>query len=113
MKAYLIIVIFVFMCCICRYTLVKIMPELNKNILNFGYGINFKYKGMLAHSFDGFYIVTKIILHSVNDLKFLPIDFYETCYYLNEDFRCHHNSKMYIPNLKIHCRKIVLFVDFL
>ena len=51
MKAYSLIVI-IFMCCICRYTSVEIMPELQKNILN--YGINFKYEGMLAHSFDGF-----------------------------------------------------------
>ena len=38
---------------------VDIMPELKKNILNFGYGVNFKYEGMLSHSFDRFYIVTK------------------------------------------------------
>ena len=31
---------------------VDIMPELKKNILNFGYGVNFKYEGMLSHSFD-------------------------------------------------------------
>ena len=31
-----------------------IMPELKQNILNFGYGVNFKYEGMLSHSFDRF-----------------------------------------------------------
>ena len=46
------------------------MPELRKNILNFGYGNNFKYKGMLAHSFDRFYVVTLFILPTVNDLNF-------------------------------------------
>ena len=35
------------------------MPELRKNVSNFGYGANFKYEGMLAHSFDRFYVVTK------------------------------------------------------
>ena len=35
------------------------MPELKKNILKFGYGINFKYEGMLAYSFDRFYVITK------------------------------------------------------
>ena len=77
MKAYSLIVI-IFTCCIFRYTSVEEMPELKKNILNFGYGINFKYEGMLAHSFDRFYVVTKFILHTINDLKFLPIDFNET-----------------------------------
>ena len=39
--------------CICRFAFVEIKPELNKNILNFGYGINFKYEGMLhIHSID-------------------------------------------------------------
>ena len=32
-------------------TSVKIKPELQRNILNFGYGINYKYEGMLTHSF--------------------------------------------------------------
>ena len=40
-------------------------PELKKNILKFGYGINYKYEGMLAHSFDRFYIVTTFILPSI------------------------------------------------
>ena len=31
---------------------VDIMSELKRNILNFGYGVNFKYEGMLSHSFD-------------------------------------------------------------
>ena len=68
MKAYSLIIIFV--CCICKYTSVHIMPELKRNILNFGYGINFKHEGMLSHSFDRFYVVTKFILPNINDLKF-------------------------------------------
>ena len=59
MKAYSLIIIF-FACCICRYTSVEIMSELKENILNFGYRINFKYKGMLAHSFDQFYVVKNL-----------------------------------------------------
>ena len=44
---------------------IKFNPELQRNILKFGYGINYKYEGMLAHSFDRFYIVTKFMLPSV------------------------------------------------
>ena len=36
---------------------IKFNLELQKNILKFGYGINYKYEGMLVHSFDRFYIV--------------------------------------------------------
>ena len=38
MKANSLIVIFIY--CIYDYTSVDIMPELKRNILNFGYGIN-------------------------------------------------------------------------
>ena len=38
---------------------IKFNPELQKNILKFGYGINYKYESMLAHSFDRFYIIMK------------------------------------------------------
>ena len=87
------IVIFVFACCVCKYTLVEIKPKLKRNILNFGYRINFIYEGMLAHSFDRFYIVTKFILPSVNDLNFSPIDFDVKCSYLDQDLKRHHNAK--------------------
>ena len=49
---------------------IKIRPELHRNILNFGYGINYKYEGMLAHSFDRFYVVTKFMLPMIGDIKF-------------------------------------------
>ena len=59
MKAYSLFIYII--CCIYRYTFFEIKPELKKNILKFGYGINYKYEGMLAHSFDRFYVVTKLI----------------------------------------------------
>ena len=46
---------------------------------NFGYRINLKYKGMLSHSFDRFYVVTKFILPTIEDVKFSPIDFDSEC----------------------------------
>ena len=47
---------------------IKFNPELQKNILKFGYGINYKYEGMLAHSFDRFYIIMKFMLPSMGDI---------------------------------------------
>ena len=112
MKAYSHIVI-IFTCCICMYTAVEIMPQLKKNILIFGYGINFKYKGMSAHSFDRFYVVTIFISPSFSDLNFLPTDFDERCNNLNEDLVHNYNTKEYMSNLELHCRKIVPFISFL
>ena len=48
-----------------------------------GYGINYKHKGMLAHSFDRFYVVTKFILPSLGDLKFSDLNYDNTCAYLD------------------------------
>ena len=61
---------FTFICFLCQSTSTKIKPELKKNILNFGYSINYKYEGMLMHSFDRFYLVTKFILPFIGDLNF-------------------------------------------
>ena len=50
---------FCFFACVYESTVIDIMPELKRNILNFGYGVNFKYKGMLSHLFDRFHVVAK------------------------------------------------------
>ena len=81
MKTYSLIIIFI--CCICKHTSEDIMLELKRNILNFGYRINFNYEGMLSHSFDRFYVVTKFILPTIKDVKCLPLDFDSECNYLN------------------------------
>ena len=60
----------------------KIKLELQKNILKFGYGINYKYEGMLAHSFDRLYVIVKFILPTLHDLKLLPIRYGKECTYL-------------------------------
>ena len=43
--------------------------------LEFGYGINEKYEGMLTHSFDRFNVVTKFILPSIRDLNFSKLNY--------------------------------------
>ena len=51
--------------------------------MKFGYGINYKYEGMLAHSFDRFYVITKFILPTMDDLKLSPIKYNKECNYLH------------------------------
>ena len=61
----------VFWIIICMYstTAVSIMPELKCNVLKFEYGVNFRYEGMLSHSIDRFYMVTKVEIPKVSDLN--------------------------------------------
>ena len=54
---------------------IDMMPKLKKNVLNFGYGANFKYEGMLTHSIDRFYIVAKYKIPKVEHLQFITFTF--------------------------------------
>ena len=68
---------------VCDSSAVDIMPELKRNILNFGYGVNFNYKGMLSYSFDRFYIVTKFKLPKTKNLRLATFKFDFECSYAN------------------------------
>ena len=84
---------------------VDIMPELKRNILNFGYGVNFKYEGMLSHSFDRFYVVAKFELPKVEDLRLITVDFDSKCSYLTK------NDSYYTKLLKYYL-KILPYMEF-
>ena len=91
---------------------IEIRPKLQRNILNFGYGINYKYEGMLAHSFDRFYVVTKFMLPTTGDLKFSKLDFDYTCMYMDNEYAPNTDSRKYLLELKTHCNKIKPFVTY-
>ena len=85
----------------------SIMPELKQNVLRFGYGVNFRYEGMLAHSFDRFYVVTRIEIPKVSDLNLTVFQF---------DYNCSHvkniekDIKFKVPDMirdmfNVYCRK--------
>ena len=69
--------------CLCQDSAIDTVPELKKNVLNFGFGVNFKYEGMLAHSFDRFYVVAKFEMPKIEDGKLTTFSFDLTCNYLN------------------------------
>ena len=84
---------------------IDMMPELKKNVLNFGYGANFKYEGMLTHSFDRFCIVANYEIPKVEHLLFTTFTFDLTCNHLNI-------SKSPLLRYVKHCRRIVPYVKF-
>ena len=96
---------FCFITCVYDSSDIDIMPKLKRNILNFGYRVNFKYEGMLSHSFDWFYVVTKFALPRVEDLKLTTIDFDSNSSYLK-------GNGNYMKKLHRHSLRIVLYVDF-
>ena len=111
MKNYLLF-IFVQFYCIYKCTSIEIISELKRNILNFGYGTNYKYEGMLAHSFDRFYVVTKFTLLSVGDLDFSKLNYDNTCAYLDDRNICNADTKKYLLDLLVFCKKIEPYVSY-
>ena len=84
---------------------IDVMPKLKKNVLNFRYGANFKYEGMLTHSFDRFYVIAKYKIPKVEQLQFTTFNFDLTCSHLNV-------SKSPLLGLIKHCRRIAPYVKF-
>ena len=82
------------------------MSELKKNVLNFGYSVNFKYEGMLTHSFDRFYVVAKYKIPKNENLKFTTFSFDLMCNHLNI------SKKSYLLRYIRHCRRIASYVKF-
>ena len=97
---------FNFICYFYQSTSTKVKPELKKDILNFGYSINYKYEGMLTDLFDRFYMVTKFILPSIGDLKFSPLNYDSTCVYLDNRNMHNSKSKKHMLYLKTFCKKL-------
>ena len=84
---------------LCEVLAVDVMSELKKNVLNFGYGANFKYEGMLTHSFDRFYVVAKYEIPKVEHLQFTTISFELMCNHLNI------SKTSYLLRYIRHCRR--------
>ena len=91
---------------------IEIKPQLQRNILNFGYGINYKYEGMLAHSFDRFYVVTMFMLPTIGDLKFSKLNFDHTCAYTENEYVQNIESRRYMLELKAFCNEVRPFVIY-
>ena len=85
---------------------VSIMPELKHNILQFGYRVNFRYEGMLAHLFDRFYVVTRIEIPTVSDLNFTVFQFDDNCSHV---INIEKDTKFKVPStikdmFKVYCK---------
>ena len=97
---------------VCGTSAVSIMPELKHNLLRFGYGVNFRYEGMLSHSFDSFYVVTKIEIPKVSHLNLTLFQF---------DYNCSHvvntekGTNFKIPStikkmFNVYCKNIIPYM---
>ena len=66
---------------------------------------------MLAHSFDRFYVITKFVLPTLDDLKLSPIRYDKECKYLrNLDDEENDQIKENIKGLLLYCSKLRPFM---
>ena len=97
-------ILFLILCASLPKHFYKIRLELKKNIKNFGYGINYKYEGMLVHSFDRFYVVTKFVLPSIGDLNFSTLNYDNIYAYLDNKNMSDTDSKKHMGDLMTFCK---------
>ena len=67
---------------------------------------------MLTHSFDRIYVVTKFILSSIGDLDFSKLNYDKTCTYLDDRNIHDAESKKYLLDLVVFCKKIEPYVTY-
>ena len=85
---------------------------MKEKYFEFGYGINYKYEGMVTHSFDRFYVVTKSMLPSIEDLKFSNLNYDNTCAYTDNKNAQNTETRKYMLDLRTFCKKIEPFVIY-
>ena len=73
--------------------------------------VYYKYEGMLAHSSDRLYAVTKFMLPMIGDLKYSKLDFDYTCAYMNI-YAPNTDSRKYLLEFKTYCNIIKPFVSY-
>ena len=96
----------------CGTSAVRSIPELKHNILKFGYRVNFRYEGMLAHSFDRFYVVTRIEIPKVSDLNLTLFQFDCNCSHV---INIEKDTSFKVPStikdmFKVYCKNIIPYM---
>ena len=96
----------------CGTSAVSIMPEFKHNVLRFGYGENFRYEGMLAHSFDRFYVATRIEIPKVSDLNLTLFHFDYNC---SRVANIEKDTSFKVPStnkdmFNVYCKNIISYI---
>ena len=70
------------------------------------------YEGMLMHSFDRFYMVTKFMLPYIGDLNFSKLNHDNACAYLDNNNTYSTDTRKHMLDLTTFCKKIEPFVAY-
>ena len=84
----------------------SVASELYWNKLNFSYGINFKYNGLINHDIDRVWVVTKVQIPDISELKFPEIDFDMNCVLLNKYAQEFPYAATYVQGIRALCMSV-------
>ena len=91
---------------------VQISSDLFLNKLNMSYGINYKYNGLLHHNIHRVWIITKVVVPKLNDVKFPDIKFDPECTFLNQ-LKVNHGASQHVNSLRSICQSMKPLITLL
>ena len=84
-------------------------PEISSNLflnrLNMSFGINYKYNGLLHHSIDRVWVVTKVALPKLEDIYFPDIVFDPDCAFV-KGLKHSRKATLHVENLRSICKSM-------
>ena len=84
---------------------VKISSDLFLNKLNMSYGINYKYNGLLHHNIHRVWIITKVVVPKLKDVKFPDISFDPDCNFVDQ-LKSSVQASKHINSIKSLCKSL-------
>ena len=67
---------------------------------------------MLSHSFDRFYVVTKFVLPTIDDIEISSITFDMEYSYLNIQLDKNGHAVKHLLNIRNFCSKLIQFIYY-
>ena len=92
---------------------VKISSDLFLNKLNMSYGINYKYNGLLHHNIHRVWIITKVVVPKLHDVKFPDIKFDPDCSFLKELKYTHTHVAKHVNTIRSICQSMKPLITLL
>ena len=82
-----------------------ISSDLFLNGLNMSFGINYKYNGLLHHSIDRVWIVTKVALPKLEEIYFPDIAFDPDCAFV-KSLKYSRTAALQVENIRSTCKSM-------
>ena len=90
----------------------QISSDLFLNKLNMSYGINYKYNGLLHHNIHRVWIITKVVLPKLKDVKFPDINFDPECKFVNH-LKNSMTTAKHVNSIRSICKSMKPIINLL